>query len=258
MNIAVERWFKSIIVRHSRRKYVNREIDASTLDTIKATIEEHNSHFAGIRLVLVNGEFNQVFTGIIGSYGKIIGSPAYVAMVGNTQGERIPEKIGYIGEGFILEATALELGTCWVAGMFKCKRVEEDVQLRENEKIYAITPLGYVEEKYSFSEKMMSKMISSHKRKDLEDLCRGDFDKNWPKWIKTSLNCARLAPSAVNAQPWRFEVNDDSIVLSVDKPKNSTKIMKRIDCGIAMLHLEIGALHEGVKGSWQYLEGPSS
>lgn len=255
MNIHVERWFKSIVVRHSRRKYVNREIDTTTLDTIKAIIEELNSDLEGVRFVFVNDECNNVFKGIIGSYGKIIGAPAYVAMIGNSQGDRTPEKIGYIGEGLILEATALELGTCWVAGMFNSNKVEKDVHLKENESIFAITPMGYVEEKYSFSEKMMSKLTASHKRKDLDELCCGNFNKEWPKWVKTALSSARLAPSAVNAQPWRFEVNDDSITLLVDNLKNSTKVIKRIDCGIVMLHLEIGALHEGVNGSWQYLEG---
>lgn len=257
MNIPVERWFKSIVVRHSRRKYVNKEIEVDTLDKIQASLEELNSHFEGARLVLMNGECDYVFKGIIGAYGKISGAQAYVAMIGHTEVERIPEKIGYIGEGFILEATALGLGTCWVAGTFKSKKVESDIELKDNERIYAISPLGYVEEKYSLSEKMMKKMVSSHMRKDLDELCGGKFNEKWPKWIKTALRCARLAPSAINAQPWRFEVNDNSLTLSVDNPKNSTKDLKRIDCGIAMMHLELGALLEGAKGSWQYLQEPS-
>lgn len=257
MNIPVERWFKSMVVRHSRRKYVNKELDVDSLDKVQANLKELNSLFDGTRLVLVNGECDHVFKGIIGAYGKIVGSQAYVAIIGDTRGERIPEKIGYIGEGFILEATALGLGTCWVAGTFKSKKVESDIRLKKNERIYAITPLGYVDKKYSLSEKMMKQVISSHKRKGLNELCRGNFNEKWPKWVKSALNSARLAPSAINAQPWRFEVNEDSIILSVDNYKNSKKDIKRLDCGIAMMHLELGALHEGVKGSWQYLEQPN-
>ena len=31
---------------------------------------------------------------------------------------------------------------------------------------------------------------------------------------------------------------------------------KRLDCGIAMLHLEVGALSHGIKGRWCYLDRP--
>jgi len=32
--------------------------------------------------------------------------------------------------------------------------------------------------------------------------------------------------------------------------------LKKLDCGIAMLHLEVGALYSGVKGHWEYLLDP--
>ncbi len=31
---------------------------------------------------------------------------------------------------------------------------------------------------------------------------------------------------------------------------------KRLDCGIAMLHIELGALSKGVKGRWELLKQP--
>ncbi len=258
MNIPVERWFKAIVVRHSRRKYMDKKLDEDTVNKIQAVIKELNSYFDETRLVLVNKECSQIFKGIIGSYGNINGnSPAYVAMIGNSQGERIAEKIGYIGEGLILEATSLGLGTCWIAGTFREKKVKSDINLKENEKIYAITPLGYIKSDYSLKEKIVSKMVSSYKRKSLDELCLDGFNEKWPNWIKTSLNCVRVAPSAINGQPWRFKVNENSIILSADNPKNAEKLYKKMDYGIAMLHLEIGALHEGVKGSWEYLESPN-
>jgi hypothetical protein len=33
-------------------------------------------------------------------------------------------------------------------------------------------------------------------------------------------------------------------------------ISKRLDCGIAMLHIEVAALDCGVKGKWELLEAP--
>ena len=88
-----------------------------------------------------------------------------------------------------------------------------------------------------------------HKRKPLRDLMTGT-----PKydWIKTALEAARLAPSAVNRQPWRFILGDSSISVSLDKNRDTYKIARRLDCGIAMLHLELGARHAGIVGGWTF------
>ena len=59
-----------------------------------------------------------VFRGIVGSYGRIDNAPAYVAFIGDIYSSHVQEAVGYTGEGIILEATALDLGTCWVGGLF--------------------------------------------------------------------------------------------------------------------------------------------
>ena len=48
-------------------------------------------------------------------------------------------------------------------------------------------------------------------------------------------------------------IKEDSIVVKGD---DSTGEWKRLNCGIAMLHLEVGALKEGVAGEWEYLTLP--
>ena len=87
----------------------------------------------------------------------------------------------------------------------------------------------------------------THKRKPLTELVTGIEELKWP-WLKTSLEAARLAPSAVNHQPWRFKVEAHSITISVDELKDTFNISKRLDCGIAMLHVEIASLFCGVMG----------
>jgi hypothetical protein len=51
-------------------------------------------------------------------------------------------------------------------------------------------------------------------------------------------------------------VEPEQITISVDSLKETFHISKRLDCGIAMLHLEIAALNDGVKGLWEFLETP--
>ena len=45
-----------------------------------------------------------------------------------------------------------------------------------------------INELNSFIEKVMSKLVSSHKRKSLEELSEEGFNENWLEWIKTSLS----------------------------------------------------------------------
>jgi hypothetical protein len=51
-------------------------------------------------------------------------------------------------------------------------------------------------------------------------------------------------------------VENGTIRISLDNGRDSYHISKRLDCGIAMAHIEIGANYQGVKGQWEYLENP--
>jgi hypothetical protein len=65
-----------------------------------------------------------------------------------------------------------------------------------------------------------------------------------------------LAPSAMNRQPWGFGIEKNSITVSVKDHGPEFNVARRLDCGIAMLHLELGALNKGVRGHWELLKQP--
>jgi len=199
---------------------------------------------------------DDVFKGIIGAYGKIRGAPHMIAFIGDTRDRHVREKIGYYGEAIVLEATALGLGTCWVGKSFDRNVASSFVVLEEHEHIFAITPIGYAAERSSFEERALTAFGRSHARKPLGELASGLPENTWSEWTRKSLEAARLAPSAVNRQPWRFYVEHGRITISVDTMDDSYGISKRIDCGIAMLHIEIAALACGVSGTWEFLDPP--
>ena len=69
------------------------------------------------------------------------------------------------------------------------------------------------------------------------------------------MELARIAPSATNRQPWRFAREDDGSVRLFFEGSDTPVISKRLDCGIAMLHFELGAREMGASGSWRLLSG---
>ncbi|MBT9131497.1 MAG: hypothetical protein DDT42_02080 [candidate division WS2 bacterium] len=249
-------WYQAIFIRRSRRQYNGQPLPENIIYHLPIFCENLNNIIKGSRVVFVNTDTENVFRGIIGSYGKIKGSPAYAAFIGDMADPNVQEKTGYLGESFILEATYQSLSTCWVGGFFNYQVVKEHIKLHNKEQVLAVTPIGYTSNNYSVMERVTSGMVSGHKRKSLDKLCLNYTPQKWPKWVNNSLSTARLAPSAMNRQPWRFAVEDDSITVSVDKFFPSIIVSPRLDCGIAMLHLEIGAYQKGITGKWEYLKHP--
>ncbi len=204
----------------------------------------------------MNEPTTDIFKGIIGGYGKVSGSPAFIAFIGDMRASSVQEEVGYTGEGIILEATTLGLNTCWVAGFFRPENVASLVEIKDNERVLAVTPVGYASRFESLAERLMTGFGLTHRRLSLSKLVGGWRVDNLPEWAKVSLEAARLAPSAVNRQPWGFDVEDDGITVFVRTSGPEFNISKRLDCGIAMLHIEVAASNFGIQGAWELLEAP--
>lgn len=257
MEIPASRWHKVIEQRRSRRNFDGKLPKNNHLKKIQAVCNDFRP-FDGIRAVLVKESPDSVFKGIIGAYGIIKDSKAFIAFIGNEKNQAVEEQVGYMGEGIILEAEAIGLNTCWIGGTYRPEIVDSLIDLEENEKVYAITPIGYAKRRLGFEERVMSGFGLMHRRKSLSELVKGVKKKDLPGWIRYSLEAARLAPSAVNRQPWVFMVEKDSIIVAVnDKNLKRESVMpKRLCCGIAMLHLETAARNVGVNGTWEFLNPP--
>lgn len=255
MEIPFHRWHSAIKERRSRRHYQEQNLAIDLVRKIE-DLCKHYRPYPEVRAVLVQQSPDSVFKGAVGHYGKIKNAPAYIAFIGDKEGAFVQEKIGYLGEGIILEATSLGLATCWVAGFFRPEVAAIQTGTLDHEKVWAVTPVGYAAENLTFEEKVMAGFGRHNQRKPLAELCTGIKETQWPKWIRTAVEAARLAPSAVNRQPWRFHINSDSITVGVDSLKDSYNLSKRLDCGIAMMHVEVAAKDCGAEGQWQFLIPP--
>lgn len=223
----------------------------------------------------------RAYMGIMGSYGRISGAPAALAFAGQlapgaadaqpdatAQGAGAPdaspqsasrsddsefaieELIGYVGEAAVLEATALGLDTCWVAGFFSPGLTESLIGAGTGETVFAVSPLGHAAHALSGKEKYVFQMSRPKKRLKLEHIALGLFNKDWPHWAVAGIRAVQTAPSATNRQPWRFRLDGDTVVLATNGP-DSYGVSKRIDCGIAMLHFELGVRQAGRDGHWE-------
>lgn len=151
-----------------------------------------------------------------------------------------PELVGFYGEALVLEATAMGLGACWL-GMYYHDMVKNTFKPAKDEEVVLLIALGQCQQK-----------PFAPKRKALSELLTGN-ESDLAPWQKSAFEAARVAPSAVNMQPWRFEFDARSLsILS-----RSTLMGKKYagyDRGIAMLHATVGAAKEGREGRWQSCE----
>jgi len=257
MDLPVDSWHEAIFRRHSRRRFDGNVPDEQALSRLRWVCERFRP-FAEARAVLVEQADPAAFSGVIGAYGQVKGAPCYIALVGSMDSPWVQERVGYTGEGLILEATALGLETCWVGGFFRPHLVARAIPLDAGEKVLAITPVGHASGRTTVEERTMKAILRAGRRLSLDRLATGMQPHRRPPWVRRALEAARPAPSAINRQPWRFTVQEDGIIVeTVLRGRGSGGVVnRRLDCGIAMLHLELGARAAGVRGRWEPLDPP--
>lgn len=228
----------AIQIRCSRRSYIEEPISDKKVKLLNELIDKVNIEGdLHLQLILNNGA---AFQGIRKSYGLFSGVQNYIALVGKDD-KFLREKIGYYGERVVLEATRLELGTCWVGGTFDRKSCA--CKIEQGETFIAVIAIGNILPEHTLKEKIILK-VTRRKSKTVSELYEADCDV--PEWFKTGMDAVQKAPSAMNGQPVKFHYKN-----SIVTAETGNNDYKEIDLGIAKLHFEIGS--KG--GKWQWGNG---
>jgi nitroreductase len=247
----VERWLAALRERRSRREYDSNPLSEAGLTALEATAEGFRP-YEDARVAVIRDAPASLFFGVVGAYGRVSGAPSALAFIAADGEAHSHEHCGYTGEGVVLEASASGLATCWVGGAFSRSRVAGLVDLAPGESVLAVSPVGHALERIPVRERLVFRAGKPKHHRALEEIAPGW--QEWPAWARAGVAAARIAPSAMNRQPWRFAIEDGAIrVWAAGTP--TPKITLRLDCGIAMLHFEIAARAEGCDGAWEPLEG---
>jgi len=164
------------------------------------------------------------------------------------------EAVGYSFEKLLLGALSMGIGSVWICGTMDRPAFEKAMELGEGEVMPCISPLGYPAKKMSLRESMMRKGIKADERKAFEELFfDGSFDAPLTQEkagnLVYPLEMVRLAPSAVNKQPWRVVHTDNTVHFYLKRSKGfngGTIDMQKIDMGIALCHFDLAAKEAGL------------
>lgn len=244
----------AIRMRRSTRRYSEQPIPPELLTHLLtfAWEAEHLSR-PGVRVAMVSGRERvaRVLARYAGIYGLVQGAPHL--LVGLVPDETEPSllDLGYVLEQVVLEATRLGVASCWITGSYRPDQAVREVELREGEAVAAVVALGYprTDRRARFHDEAIRRLAAAHQRRPLEALVFLDrWGQPWrpeeadPVLVEV-LECARLAPSAVNRQPWRFVIRGQELHLALVDPAP-------IDGGIVMAHVALAAGELGQKGRW--------
>ena len=171
------------------------------------------------------------------------------------KGPHANEAFGYSFERLVLRAQSLGLRTVWLGGTMNRSAYEKAMELGSDEMMPCATPIGYGAKKMSVKESIMRKAIRADERLPFSSLFfRDSFDHpltlEEAGVLSEALEMVRLAPSAVNRQPWRVLLRNGAAHFYLKRAKafgGGDLDMQRIDMGIALCHFELAAGEAGLQ-----------
>lgn len=209
--------------RHSVRSYTEKPIDTPTLDILQGYVDEANRE-GDLRFQLVRN--NPVaFKGVLAKYGKFEGVHTYICCVGKKEAN-VEQRIGYYGQRIVLQARAMGIDSCWVAGTYNKRNAA--CAIFKGEKLFCVIALGYGKTHGS-----------PRKSKPMEKCCElSEGIALMPKWFETGMEAAMLAPTAMNRQDFVIRLEAGNVVKVRPTSRGS---LAKIDVGIVKCNFEIGA-----------------
>ena len=189
-----------------------------------------------------------------GTYGVIRGARDFFVIA--TDGS--PEaklSAGYAFERIVLEAAAMELGTCWLAVTFRGNAFGRAAGVPDGMEVTAVSPVGIPAGKRHLMERITRAVIRESARRDFNSMFFfGDFNTPVPSGshFTRALEAVRRAPSSVNSQPWRAVVARDGLRVHFyfTRPGDCTML----DMGIALCHFAEACSCDGIEGDFITVE----
>ena len=232
--------------RRSVRTYDGRKLWQADIDKLNDFIKTISNPFQiPVHFVLLDADEHKLSSPVLA------GDTMYVAGI-------VPKKpyadvaFGYAFEKLVLYAWSLRIGTVWIGGTMKREVFEKAAGLQEGYMMPCVSPIGYPAKKMALKEVMMRKGVKADTRFSDDKLF---FADEWEKPLTIPTEMAeifemvRLAPSAVNKQPWRI-IWKDGVYHFYEKKDNgyvndTTGDLQKIDIGIALCHFVMGLEEQG-------------
>lgn len=218
--------YEAIFVRKTIKNYTNEALSQQTLDKLRDYFDNLTGLFGNMRCgykVLDPRKGEAHSTGLFG-----VRAPYYMAFY-SEKASRYLMNMGYIMQQMVLYMCRLGIGTSYLSAQIVKK---EDLTMDGMQFVCAV---AFGKAKGSHLRKP-----AEAKRLPLKELC---VYKEVPRqWMNQLLEAARMAPSTMNNQPWRFVVYDNRIHIFSKKHKaEHLKKWDEVNFGVMFANLMVAA-----------------
>jgi nitroreductase len=258
--------YPSILRRSSIRRYDQHPLDASILERIahfiqhtRPLIRENNFSAVFRDGMLIDRDFITS----MGAYGYIVSPPH--ALAPYLLGDRFPLiDLGYRVEQIVIQLTRWGIGSCYIGTLSREESIRTRLGLPTDSRCGALLVFGYPAG--TIQGRMLNALFRSVPRGNSRLPERQVFFQESfnnpsepPGLLKPILTAARFAPSAVNAQPWRFLWKDPSLYMFVTRlnPKygrGPSQDYRLYDGGICMANITMALDAQEIQTDWILLD----
>lgn len=241
----------------SIRNYKKEEVSLQKLDQLKDYFNKGKRLVEDIEIEVLLKNKSDVYEQLKDSAGYndlMIEAPHYLIFLSEEKDHYI-ENTGYAAEDIMLKAWELGIGSCWIT--FKDgEEIKKKLSINSDKKVTALISLGFDDNK----NKVIYETVYEHNptktevkiiednvadRLGIRDVVfmnkwgnNADPDELTNMGLLEAFVSARRAPSTKNRQPWRFIVDDGTIILAVRSDSYADEYEEKIDAAVIMLYFE--------------------
>ncbi len=249
--------YKEIISEiKSVRLYKKEEVDENLFKELKQYYAHGKRLIDDIEIEVLKKNRDEVFEQLkdfAGYNHRMIEAPHYLIFLSEEKDYYI-ENAGYRVQDTMLKAWSLGIASCWIT-FEDGEEIKKRIGIESDKKLVALIALGYEDEhnkvlyekgsKYNPSSNVEIVEDNTSERLGIRDLV---FTKEWGEkadpdelvnyGLLEGFFYGILAPSYKNRQPWRFIVDNGTVVLALKRDIYVTEYEEKIDTAVIMLYFD--------------------
>jgi nitroreductase len=257
--------YQAIINRHSVRRFRNIPLSQSTLANVDEIISQTTPLIPKNRFVVMRRDVlgGEDLIAAMGGYGRILKPPHF--LMSYIVGDQYPlVDLGYRMEQIAIKMVQLGVSICFVGSLGRESDIRIRFRLLRDARTAAFLIFGYP------ADTMTGRTVNAILRKKQGPNTKLTSDRIFynetfeqpqspPDYLAQLIEAGRLAPSANNAQPWRFLWYDQHLYLYVrkDNPRYGNKLPHQqyrfFDAGTCMGNITLAMKALGITGDWTLL-----
>lgn len=254
--------YRAILDRRSTRQYQQESLSPEKLAQVDSILSEVEPLQAGKKICTLRLDDIDRADRIVtqGAYGRFIVSP-HILLPYLEGDESALTEAGYQSEQIAVRLWQAGIGSCFVGAAGREERLLSHFNLAAGAKTAAALMFGLPTEN---PRRALATYFRSpdRKRRRLDPESLFIDAARPPEELSPIIEASRWAPSATNAQPWRFAWREGRLwvylthtVYPAVLSENSQKTYMRHDGGLVMANISMATRAYGGKATWELADG---